>query len=205
LFNQTVNCSSRLKINIQITDIFLICIDKHIGISQGLPDESDPKSWLKHVHAKLWDKSTLQEKIFRETTVTFAHFLALENRLNEHNPLRTAVSDKYKVAEVERIKSKFLDEIIAGTINVDDYKGPLRPEFNEINSFFPFKLKYIDLSTSIKVPPTRSPPLILYRQEYDVLSRLLEKKGELARASLGSAIVSGQPGIGESKKSIAVF
>jgi hypothetical protein len=118
--------------------------------------------------------------------------------LNESNPLRTASLDK--VAEVEKIKSTFLDEIIAGTINVDKYEGIVPEPFTEISSLFPFKLRYIDLSLiPIKSPPKRSPPLILYREEYDILSRLLEKKSEVASALLGSAIVSGQPGIGESR------
>ena len=70
--------------------------------------------------------------------------------------------------------------------NDDDY---------EIDSFFPFSLRYLDLSTlKLTIGSDRYPLPLLLRQEYDHISRLTNKRH---RDGLSSVLLSGQPGTGE--------
>ena len=65
---------------------------------------------------------------------------------------------------------------------------------SDINSFFPFTLRFLDLSTlDLKEEvPGHVPLPLFFRQEYDDISALIEKGPKN-----GSVIVSGQPGTGE--------
>ena len=60
---------------------------------------------------------------------------------------------------------------------------------------FPFAFKFLDLSTlNLETISNRFPPQLLLREEYDHLSRLMDKGPP---SGLNSFIVSGQPGTGE--------
>ena len=64
----------------------------------------------------------------------------------------------------------------------------------ELRSLFPFPLEYLDLSRlHLQSPPPRMPLPLLIREEYTFLSRLLD---DLPKGGSGSAVISGQPGIG---------
>ena len=65
---------------------------------------------------------------------------------------------------------------------------------SDINSFFPFTLRFMDLSTlDLKEEVPEHVPLpLFFRREYDDISALIEKQPKN-----GSVIVSGQPGMGE--------
>ena len=65
---------------------------------------------------------------------------------------------------------------------------------SDINSFLPFTLRFLDLSTlDLKEEvPGHVPLPLFFRQEYDDISALIEKGPKN-----GSVIVSGQPGTGE--------
>jgi hypothetical protein len=66
---------------------------------------------------------------------------------------------------------------------------------DELRSFFPATIQYLDLSSlELSNPPRRLPLPLLIRQEYNVISKLLD---DLPKDNNGSAIVSGQPGIGD--------
>ena len=66
---------------------------------------------------------------------------------------------------------------------------------DELRSLFPATIQYLDLSSLELSDPLRRLPLpLLIRQEYNVISKLLD---DLPKNNKGSAIVSGQPGIGD--------
>jgi hypothetical protein len=69
-------------------------------------------------------------------------------------------------------------------------------EDGDINSLFPFTLRFLDLSLlDLKKRVTTRLPLPLFiRQEYDDISALIK---EQPRCMQGSVVVSGQPGTGE--------
>lgn len=69
-------------------------------------------------------------------------------------------------------------------------------EHGDINSLFPFTLRFLDLSLlDLKKSVTDHLPLPLFlRQEYDDISVLIK---EQPRRKEGSVVVSGQPGTGE--------
>jgi hypothetical protein len=69
------------------------------------------------------------------------------------------------------------------------------PENQLPNSLFPSPLSTLDLSTlELKNVTRRLPSPLLLRQEYEHISKLIERE---PRHSAGSVIVSGQPGTGE--------
>ena len=75
-------------------------------------------------------------------------------------------------------------------------------DVREIQSLFPSSLRFLDLSTlGLKQKLTPRFPLPLYiRQEYEVISELINKQPQ---NSAGSVMVSGQPGTGESLVSLS--
>ena len=78
-----------------------------------------------------------------------------------------------------------------------DTPGASNEDGSDFNSFFPFTLRFLDLSTlGFKDPEIlgRFPSLLFIRQEYDRISALIKDKPKSKR---GSVIVSGQPGTGE--------
>lgn len=150
--------------------------------------------------------------MFRTTTLTFDDFLRLDDSLNELNTSRRSAS--YESCRVFETKLQHLLSSIPTSGNTDEtgkdtYEGENSEAEDEIEgsgedqddrydykSHFPIDVKYLDLhSLSLHNRPQRCPSLIYIREEYEVLSRILEHKRK--EGLIGSAIVSGQPGIGE--------
>jgi len=164
--------------------------------------------WLEEVHSKIWNKKDLEWELFRKVKVTHVHYTQLQERLKEQHPDRDSPDYDGRNHDVQSVKLDFLRSITP--------LSPLHPDNNElrvgnddksgasnedkdgsvINSFFPFNLSFLDLSTlglRKEVPENMPFPLFL-RQEYDHISALIKKE---PRNGQGSVIISGQPGTGE--------
>jgi hypothetical protein len=170
---------------------------KHIR-SEIHPEDA----WLLELHSKTWGCEASRQELFHEIELTASHYTELQKRLTENCPHRDSPS--YEAEDVVSIKSDIL-------LSFKPTQGPGVPLCHtehkqheldedledglddELRSFFPFTIKYVDLSC-LKSKFIRVPRLFLIRQEYDDISVLLEK---LPKNDRGSATVSGQPGIGE--------
>ena len=150
----------------------------------------------------------LAPKLFREVEVTRAHYDELQDRLNRKHPDRNSkqydgglvLSDKLDILERTAFPEALLpqhsdhsedrvddDGVEAGSGNGSDF---------EIDSFFPFTLRYLDLSAlELKHRSDRFPLPLFRRQEYDNISELINENS--SKNSYGSVMVSGQPGTGE--------
>ena len=62
-----------------------------------------------------------------------------------------------------------------------------------IDSLFPSTFRFLDLSTVLKVTSRRFPLAIFVREEYNIITNLINKRSKNRR---GTVIVSGQPGTG---------
>ncbi len=79
--------------------------------------------------------------------------------------------------------------------NEDDDPEATNEDDCKIDSFFPFTLNYLDLSTlELKHESDCFPSPLFVRQEYDHISKLINKR---PRDGKGSVIITGQPGTGE--------
>ena len=77
----------------------------------------------------------------------------------------------------------------------DDDRDSSHDDDSEIDSLFPFSFMFLDLSTlELKFESDRFTLPLLLREEYDHISRLIDKG---PRGGRGSVILSGQPGTGE--------
>ena len=86
------------------------------------------------------------------------------------------------------------DHIAQPTNREDDQTEGDDEVDEELCSLFPFTLEYLDLSSlNLQSPPPRMPLPLLIRKEYHILSRMLN---DLPQDGRGSAIITGQPGIG---------
>lgn len=166
--------------------------------------------WLSELYALLWDQPK-REKIFRDTTLTFDDFLRLDNGLNKLKTSRGSAS--YESCKVFEEKLQYLLSPISLSENTDkaekdnnaveskseaeeEIEGEDQDDRHDYQYYFPIGVKYLDLhSLSLQNRPQRCPSLIYIREEYEVISRILEHKRK--EGLIGSAIVSGQPGIGE--------
>ena len=80
-------------------------------------------------------------------------------------------------------------------VDDDDKPEGKSEEDSQINSFFPFTLTYLDLSIlKLKFQSDRFPMPIFIREEYSIMSKLINERPQSGR---GSVIVTGQPGTGE--------
>ena len=159
-------------------------------------------AWLLELHSKIWGRENL--RLFCETDITVARYKKLQKYLMESQPGRT--SKAYTAGDVQSIKLDILrinspspvppgrndDETVGKEQTEDGEYGDLD---DELCSYFPATIKYLDLSSLDLVhKPRRLPLLLLIRQDYTVISELLDN---LSNSNKGSAIVSGQPGIGD--------
>ncbi len=161
--------------------------------------------WLEDVHSKIWNRKDLKPQLFREVKVTRGDYTALQERLKELQPDRASPDYDGSKADVRNVKLKFLRAL-------PDLPPPRHPDDNDDRMDddddleasieddpdieFPSTLRYLDLSMlelKTKVS-TRFPLPLLIRQEYDYISELIAKRPQ---SSMGSMIVSGQPGTGE--------
>ena len=164
------------------------------------------------LHSKIWGLVKLKPTLFRKAVVTREHYDILQNILNQKYPDRNTkeydggdhdvTSDKLYVLEEIALAEPDLDgpEAISGDDGLEASKDDDGQEANngddsEINTSFPFTLRYLNLSSlGLESMPDRF-PLPLYRcEEYHHISWLIKKHPETGNNSF---IVSGQPGTGE--------
>ena len=173
--------------------------------------DSPDSPWLEEVHSKIWNRKELEPELFRKVKVTQAHYIELQTCLKEQRSDRDLPEYNGKSHNVLSVKLDFLrsisplfrwhadkDEV---RVDYDDDSEANNEDCFEINSFFPFTLRFLDFSTldlKEKLPNYIPLPLFL-RQEYDHISALIKKE---PRNSQGSVIVSGQPGTGEALVSL---
>ena len=146
-------------------------------------------------------------ELFHEVTITAAHYIELQKRLSELNPGRDLL--EYQAEHVQALKLDVLRSFNASfhpisPNHVDDEDDNGRNDEDREHSsgldddllqLFPTTIRYLDLSSlKLEKRPQRIPLLLLIRQEYGLISNLLD---ELPKDSAGSAIISGQPGIGK--------
>jgi hypothetical protein len=176
--------------------------------SGGVNDQKFPDlSWLGELHKQIWDRGNdVKSQLYQELEVTQASFCALEERLEELYPDRGSPNYNGKKNDIQSLKLAFLREIPqpqASSPQVDDDHDPEanNEDDSEIHSFFPFTLRYLDLSTlKLQNIPSRFPLAILLRGEYDIISNLINEEPKDGR---GCVAVSGQPGIGEVPASLS--
>ena len=122
--------------------------------------------------------------------VTRVHFIELQDRLKAQHPDR--YSPEYDGDhDVLRVKLDVLQFVPkkedSSKMDVD---GPEASDGDDY--FFPFTLRFLDLSTlDLKNMPGPLPPLLFLRQEYNEITTLIGSHTHV------SFVVSGQPGTGE--------
>jgi hypothetical protein len=152
------------------------------------------KRWLKELHSKIWNREDLEPILFRKVEVTRAHYDALQDCLNQKYPDRD--TEEYDGSSHNVLSDK-LDILKRWptAAEADNHEDRVDDEDSEINSSFPFTLRYLDLSTlRLKNVPDRFPLALFVRQEYDHISTLISGG---PRNNDGLVMVSGQPGTGE--------
>jgi hypothetical protein len=178
-----------------------------LGQRSGADDEQG-LLWLKQVRSKIWGrKKDLGPKLFRTVKVTRACYAELQMRLKEKHPGRDAPDYNGGKHDIRDVKINVLQSL-------PDFPPPRHPDDNhnrmendgdpeasneddDPDIKFPFIMRYLDLS-SLELKTTkisnRLPLPLLIRQEYDYITELIEKEPQ---SSMGSVIISGQPGTGE--------
>ena len=189
------------------------CIICLIALAQTLPasqrsgvDNEQGLPWLKEVRSKIWGrKKDLGPNLFRTVKVTRACYAELQMRLKEKHPDRDAPDYDGSKHDVRNVKINVLRSLpdLPSRRHPDDNDSRMdndgdpeasNPDDPDIK--FPSILRYLDLS-SLKLKTkmsTRLPLPLLIRQEYDYITELIEKRPQ---SSMGSVIVSGQPGTGQ--------
>ena len=185
----------------------------------------DTRSWLAVIHTKLWDKHKSFGDIFRTATLTRDDFNEIQALLDKQNPER--ISDSYKAATkstflrtrstplstdfgnglAPRLVFDASSDAVANDDAVADDAMDTDPDHcssdhidphmahlsNEAKAIFPYTIRYVDL-TVLKLEGLRVPPLMLFRNEWGTMIDLFNEREKGIR---GSAVFTGQPGIGE--------
>ena len=154
--------------------------------------------WLFEIHKVLWNKPEQRVNLYRKITLTFADFLRLDNQLNTHTEGDPSVYGKAcKLAFLrEHIDSAATSEPTLSDDDVDR-EANVDPRY-AYESYFPIAVQYLDLSSlPLEAHPLRCPSLIYIREEYGIITDLLNREEHLGLTA--SAIVSGQPGIGKTR------
>ena len=162
--------------------------------------------WLQELHKKLWNRKDIYQELFRSVTLTLADYNKLQESMTKLYPNRedNDYLDGVLAAKLAVLQSKNNhsvadhgpEHIVPPTHHDhdDDHTGGDNEVDEEIRSLFPFSLQYLDLSSlNLQFRPWHLPLPLLVRQEYDFLTRLLD---DLPKGRSGSAIITGQPGIG---------
>jgi hypothetical protein len=131
--------------------------------------------------------------------VTKADYDELEKRLKQQHPDRDLPEYDGALHDVRSIKRDVLHLATPADDNKDqggDLAARNEDGF-ETNSLFPFKLRFLDLSTlRFNVVPERLPSPLFIRDEYDEITKRIEGDS-IPKNKLGSVVISGQPGTGE--------
>jgi hypothetical protein len=164
------------------------------NVSLDLIAWTDSLPWLKDLYKRIWKKDAAKSTLFRQVEVTRAHYDALQNNLNKKYPDRGSETYKGVGHDVLSDKLGILDAAPVHN-NLDRVDDADNTDNDEIDSLFPFNLRYLDLSTlQLEHESDRFPPTIYHREEYDHISKLIKNRPP---DGTGSVIVSGQPGTGE--------
>ena len=146
--------------------------------------------WLEEFHSKIWNRKDLRPQLFRNVKVTYAHYVALQERLKELHSDRDSPDYDGTKPDVLSVKLDFLRSFTPAEAlsprHSDDNNGRVDDNDNdgdndddnddedvdydefEIKELFPFLLNYVDLSTlelKEKVP-NRLPLQLLLHKEY---------------------------------------
>ena len=155
-----------------------------------LPRDFD---WLKELHLEIWGRGDLIPELFRTVEVTRADYDKLQHNLNQDFPRRKLPGYDGSPNDVLSYKLDILKRAtpaIPPNTNNDVDNGD-DPE--AIDSLFPSTLTFLDLSTVLKKKSGRFPLAIFVREEYNIISKLINERPQNSR---GSVIVSGQTGTG---------
>ena len=163
------------------------------NVSLDLIPCTDKSLWLTDMYERIWNNPAAKSILLREVEVTRAHYHALQNNLNKKYPGRD--SETYDGLGHDVLSDKL--RILAAPVhnNLDRVDDADNSDDDEINSLFPFTLKYLDLSTlQLENESNRFPPIIFLREDYYHISELIKKR---PLNGLGSVVLSGQHGTGE--------
>ena len=171
--------------------------------------------WLKELHSKIWGCDDLIPTLIHRVEVTRAHYDQLQDILNrkymgrdnaEHNGNHNVLSDKLgflrslpaakpsSPSHPNDTEGSDVDEDVEASDKDDDMDSSHDDDY-EIDSFFPLSFTFLDLSTpDLMIESDRCTFPLLLREEYDHISRLIDK---CPRGAPGSIILGGQPGTGE--------
>ena len=140
--------------------------------------------------------------------VSRTHYDALQDRLNQKYPnrdleeydgsLHCVLSDKLDILKsttpTESSSPQHPDNSEDQADDGDDPE-PSKGGDSELESLFPATVRFLDLSSlELQDEADRFPSPLLLREEYDYISKLINKRPHDAS---GSVIISGQPGTGE--------
>ena len=177
--------------------------------------------WLFELHRKLWKQELLRPILFRNAEITPAHYSELQIRLNKEHPTRN--SNTYQADDVISTKLDILQNFVPEPFVVDDSNADDKgtpdahdegdPKVNdegdtdvnmehdsddlnpdELLEFLPARIRYVDI-TPLKLlfrPRVAFP--VLLRDEYDVITTILDNNEE---GIGGSCVITGQPGAGD--------
>jgi hypothetical protein len=157
---------------------------------------SDP--WLFELHTKLWkrDQLPVRSSLFRTVEVTLTHFTELRARLDAATQVdRSDHNIQYKSNNVSSIKRDLLNNFVPGNggSKLDDLeKNDTDPD--ALLEILPATIRYVDITPLDLTHPLRVEFPLLIRDEYDVISTMLNNRKE---GFEGSCLVTGPPGIGE--------
>jgi hypothetical protein len=170
----------------------------------------DQDGWLFELHSKIWNRKDLKHDLFHKLEITAVHYVELQKRLGNLYPNRN--SENYRNGDVLSIKLNILQSFVPSQealiqfaypgsddeqiqVEKDEDKEDNYGMDDELRAFFPATVTYLDLSSlKLKKPPLRLPVPLLIRQEYIIITNMLN---ELPEGNAGSVIISGQPGTGE--------
>ena len=140
--------------------------------------------------------------------MTRAHHDALQVRLTNQHPDRGLPEYTGSSLDITAVKIAYLQTIASAEDSPQRHSDPEEDQeidndnseaddeyYSDINRLFPYIFTYLDTSIlDFKLKPRRFMLPALIRQEYNIISELINKKSQ---SIAGSVIVSGQPGIGE--------
>ncbi|KAN0103607.1 hypothetical protein V8E52_011816, partial [Russula decolorans] len=167
---------------------------------RDITDRQSDLPWLEEVHSKIWNREDLRRELFPNVTVTRADFTALQNRLKVLHSDRDSLNYDGNRPDILSVKLEFLRSLPSAEAlsprDADDNGDPEASNEDDLESLFPFTLRFLNLSTlALKNKVTNRLPLpLLRRQEYEHISELIRNKYQ---NNGGSVIVSGQPGTGK--------
>jgi hypothetical protein len=185
------------------SDITLSATVLSLGMNTSNAKSGAKKSgkWLVEIHKKLWGKANLHDSLFRTVELTSTHYRELQARLDEKHPTRN--SESYEAQDVLSIKLDLLLNFTPSSpppvIDWDDEDAQYDDMDIELQEILPEKIAFLDLSSlHLKNSVDISFP-ILIRQEYDIISTLINKGVNDVNSG---CVLTGQSSVGKAIQSI---